>query len=209
MKMIGIGVIAILLLTSCSKPQETSLLPEIQAFLGQHSEYGKRTTLQEVPDWAKGKRQRVNFDSGRRLLFYTKGEDVIAIYEDQPGIGRVKIWGAAEIDEAYTSTDRQATEVLPAYKVIFSVNRADGTGRHGEILMASLSRETPSDRLEFIAHQITKAENLSSLNLYCTEEAYEANMSESTLKSHPNALRNGFLGMMQGGQFIAGEMLNP
>jgi hypothetical protein len=207
--MMKISVIAFLLLTSCSKQHESSLLPEIQTFLNQHSEYGNTTTIQEVPDWAKGKRQRVNFDNGRSLLFYTKGEAVMTIYEDQPGIGRVKIWGVTEIDEASPATDRQATEVLPAYRVLFSVNRADGTGRYGDILVSSLSRETPAARREFIAHQIAKVENLASLNLYSTEEAYEANMSESMLKAHPDALRKGFLGTLRGGEFIAGEISNP
>jgi len=39
--------------------------------------------------------------------------------------------------------------------------------------------------------------------IYCTEEAYKANESESFSKSNPNALENGYLGQVTAkGKFI-------
>jgi hypothetical protein len=72
------------------------LLSEVAAFLETHREFGAPTRTQYVPDWAKGKRQRVGFDSGRSLLFYTKNGVVVTVYEDDPSEGRVKIWGEYE-----------------------------------------------------------------------------------------------------------------
>jgi hypothetical protein len=75
------------------QPAGPALLPEVAAFLASHPEYGKPTGVQAVPNWAKGKRQRVRFDSGRDLLFYEKGGAVATVYEDDSSEGRRKIWG--------------------------------------------------------------------------------------------------------------------
>ena len=53
---------------------------------------GKPLKAQEMPDWREGKRQRVDLDSGRNLLFYLKDGAVSAVYEDLPDSGRTKIW---------------------------------------------------------------------------------------------------------------------
>ena len=47
------------------------------------------------------------------------------------------------------------------------------------------------------------------LYLYSTRDAYEANMSASYLRSHPNALRVGFLGTLDAGSFTPGERTFP
>lgn len=71
-------------------------MPEVAAFLGSHPEFGRPTGTQNVPDWEKGKRQWVNFNTGRNLLFYERDGVVITIYENDPAVGRVKIWGEFE-----------------------------------------------------------------------------------------------------------------
>jgi len=81
---------------SQQSPSAMGLLPEISAFLQQHTEFGKPIGSQSVADWAQGSRQRVMFDTGRNLLFYTKGGKVVTVYEDQRSAGRVKVWGETE-----------------------------------------------------------------------------------------------------------------
>lgn len=209
MKRTIISVIALLLYSSCASPQITSLLPEIKSFLSQHTEYGSATIIEDMPNWANGKRQRVKFDNGRTLLFYTKDGNVVTIYEDQPGSGRVKIWGEDESYEPPGVIERDAEDSLPSYKILLSLNLPNGKGRYGDILIPTLSRKTPVETRESIARKIAKAEHLTSLRLYSTEEAYKANISESYSKAHPNALRQGFMGSLEGGDFMAGEILYP
>jgi hypothetical protein len=86
--------------TTPAVPIEKSigLLPEISSFLFEHKEFGEAIQTQPIPDWAKGKRQRVEFDFGgtrRNLLFYTKDNKVVTIYEDTSD-GRKKVWGEGE-----------------------------------------------------------------------------------------------------------------
>ncbi len=69
------------------------LLSEVSTFLAEHSEFGTPTATQSVDDWARGSRQRVTFDSGRNLLFYTEGGRVVTVYEDDGEEGRRKVWG--------------------------------------------------------------------------------------------------------------------
>ncbi len=89
-------VLACLLLSSLmgcgSGSPHSDLRPEISTFLGQHPEFGKPTGTQTIDDWAQGPRQKVDFDSGKNLLFYIKNGNVVTVYEDGPN-GRNKVWG--------------------------------------------------------------------------------------------------------------------
>lgn len=108
MRKILIAYLVLFLLTGCevqkpalkntsdkpvSKPSD--LLPEISQFLDEHKEFGTAIRTETMPDWAKGKRQRVAFDSGKNLLFYTKDNKVVTVYEDGLN-GRTIIWGKTE-----------------------------------------------------------------------------------------------------------------
>ena len=85
-----------------------SLMPEVAAFLNSHHEFGTPTSTQDVPNWAEGKRQRVNFDSGRSLLFYMKDGEVVTVYENHPSEGRKKVWGEYAKDSKKGRTGREA-----------------------------------------------------------------------------------------------------
>lgn len=71
----------------------SDLLPGIRVFLDQHEEFGNPSGTQTISDWAQGKRQWVQFNTGRNLLFYLKGGKVVTVYEDDPELGRKKVWG--------------------------------------------------------------------------------------------------------------------
>lgn len=70
-----------------------NLLPEIATFLSTNSDFGAATGTQPIPDWRFGKRQRVQFDTGRDLLFYVKDGAVMTVYEDTAASGRQIVWG--------------------------------------------------------------------------------------------------------------------
>jgi hypothetical protein len=185
------------------------LLPEVGAFLSVHKEFGRPLATQSSPDWAQGKRQRVTFDSGRSLLFYIKQGRVVTVYEDTAGAGRKLVWGETEQYVAPAPSTGAAAADLPAYKVLFSAQKFGGGGRFGDVLVSSISRTTPAKTREEIARKIAAKEGLVQVSLYSTEEAYKANNSESFSKAHPGALKRGFLGMIQDGKFIPGEVLYP
>lgn len=67
-------------------------LPEVQTFLASHQEFGHPVSVDAVPDWASGHRERVSFDNGRSLLFYTESGQVVTVYEDMPGAERTRVW---------------------------------------------------------------------------------------------------------------------
>lgn len=186
-----------------------SLLPEISAFISTHKEFGKPVSTQSVPNWAQGKRQRVAFDSGRSLLFYTKDGRVVTVHADAAGAGRKVVWGETEQYVPPAPSTRAAVADLPAYKVLFSGQKFGGGGKFGDVLVSSLSRTTPVKTREEIARKIASKEGCSQLSLYSTEQAYKANNSESFSKANPGAMKRGFLGSIQDGSFTPGEMLYP
>jgi hypothetical protein len=49
-----------------------------------------------VPDWPRGKRQRVYFDNGADLLFYEKDGAVVTVWQGGPGVERKVVWGETE-----------------------------------------------------------------------------------------------------------------
>lgn len=211
-------------LAACSKPVNSSgaatgaaprstpglaLISEVGVFLKSHSDLGRPVASQDVADWSNGRRQRVSFDSGRSLLFYTEGGRVVTVWEDTPGRGRVVIWGEASSPRTAAVKERPAEADLPAYRVLSAVNKVSGAGRFGDVLVAGMSRNTSARKREALARRIGTKEGLSSVSLYSTEEAYKANISESFSKAHPNAMRRGYLGSLDGNTFTPAEALYP
>ena len=88
-------------------------------------------------------------------------------------------------------------EDLPSYSVLDRVNRIDGSGVYGDVLIVSFSKDTPQDTREKTIQSIAKKEGLSEVSLYCTEDAFKANFSSSFLAEHPNALEDGYLGILK------------
>ena len=75
---------------------EFSLMPEIASFLASHPEFGNPVGTFDVPNWARGKRQRVYFNNGNDLLFYEKDGEVITVWQGGPGVERKVVWGDTE-----------------------------------------------------------------------------------------------------------------
>jgi hypothetical protein len=205
------GIVLLILAASCrcSGGGSVVLLPEVAAFLEEHTEFGRAVASETVPDWAKGKRQRVRFDSGRSLLFYTKDNAVITVCEDQAGVGRVKVWGEYYQAVDPTPVARESEAGLPAYTILFANEKLSGGGRFGDALVPSLSRATPVAERERVTRQIAAKEKINELSVYSSEKAYKANVSASYAASNPDAMHQGFLGVLQDGKFTPGEALYP
>ena len=97
---------------------------------------------------------------------------------------------------------------LPAYRLLFANDKLGG-GRFGDALVPSLSRKTPVAERERVARGIAQKERLTTLAIYSTEEAYEANTSASFLEKHPDVLKHGFLGSLDENKFQPGEATFP
>ncbi len=77
----------------------SQLLPGIQPFLAAHPEYGAPRTVEAMPDWAEGRRQRVR-TTVDNYLFYMAGETVVGIWRYEP---RVQVY-QADIPRVPTAT---------------------------------------------------------------------------------------------------------
>lgn len=97
---------------------------------------------------------------------------------------------------------------LPQYEILFRVRQVHNGRVYADVLVPGLSRAIPADARERIARAICRQENIADIVLYSTPDAYEANNSASYSRDHPEAM-NGLLGILENGEFKAGEMLFP
>ncbi len=198
MKLVSISSFLIIcaLIIGCGNSQQSksNVLPGIETYLVEHREFGSPSSTQSLSDWEKGKRQRIQFTSGRNLLFYLQNGKVITVYEDTETEGRKKIWGIYSSGDAEYAKDvsRQAEGEIPDYTMISAINLLAG-GRHADILIPSLSRSTPLETRSNVAFAILEKEGLKSLAIYSTQDAYNADYSFSFAEQHPEA-HNGYLG---------------
>lgn len=91
--------------------------------------------------------------------------------------------------------DDAAAAGLPEYTVI------DKVGDNLEVLVPSLSVDAPDAEIEAVARSIASAERVGTIYLYRTEDAQKANMSASFAERHPDAMAEGYLGVLRGGAF--------
>jgi len=179
--------------TAMPASEQSEILPGIRLFLSEHKEFGSPIKVQFLSDWAEGKRQRVQFTNGRNLLFYLKDDKVVTVYEDTETEGRKKIWSSYSGTAEYAKDVSKSGEgIIPDYTVISAINLMSG-GKHADILIPGISRNTPRETRSNIAFAILKKEGLKSLSMYSTKEAYEADYSSSFAKQHPDA-KKGCLG---------------
>lgn len=105
-----------------------------------------------------------------------------------------------DLDDSYKSAIKTMKSSYPdvsikfsfKYKILDQTKLFEG-GQYGDVLIESINPKTNKDTIKLIAQLISCYENFSEESLYCTEEAFKANFSESYLKQNPNALKNGFV----------------
>lgn len=73
-----------------------TLLPCVEKFLKDYSEYGRPVEFADLPEWARGKRQGVTCetDKGReRYVFYENHGRVETVYRRDAQLGNVVMFG--------------------------------------------------------------------------------------------------------------------
>lgn len=93
---------------------------------------------------------------------------------------------------------------LPSYEVIEAIKMLAG-GVDGAVLVKSMSRSTPAEIREQTLREIARKEGFTSATLYCSRDAFKANISASFARSHPNALPTCLLGGLLSGSFFPGD----
>ena len=182
--------------------ERSDILPCIKDFLVEHKKFGDPSSVQSVPDWARGQRQRIKFTTGRDLLFYIENGSVVTVYEEKAG-ERKKIWGNWSGTAVYAKNVSKSGEGdIPDYTVIDAVNLLAG-GKHEDVLIPSLSNDTPHEIRSKIAFAILEKDDLKSVAMYATMAAYKSDCSSSFAAQHPDAIK-GRLGSISisTGEFI-------
>jgi hypothetical protein len=105
-------------------------------------------------------------------------------------------------------TDNAETLILPEYEIIDETLLISGE-KVGEVLIQSFSRNTPVSEREKVLREIAKIKGYEKAYLYSTRESQKANFSDSFRKKHPDALKTGYLGSLNKGNFIPGEEIYP
>ncbi len=90
---------------------------------------------------------------------------------------------------------------VPAYTVVFKQNMIAPAGVLVEVVVPSLSRQTPLEDVARLATAILTLEAGDRLNIYATHAAYLANGDDDYGKRHPRALAEGYLGRVENGTF--------
>lgn len=109
------------------------------------------------------------------------------------GDGKIEEISRIEIQGPQKDVEREEVDELPAYVIIDQIELKSG-GIHGDILITRFSKDTPIKICESILKSIAEIEGFTEASLYCTREAYQANLSSSYSEAHPNALEEGYLG---------------
>lgn len=135
----------------------------------------------------------------------TPGKDLESIrYEWRSGSGLTKTQ-----DNRVPGPRPERDPKLPDYEVLFQVRATASKRVFGDVLVDSFSRQTPADVREETIRGIARQENIDDAALFSTRDAYQASISASFLEQHPDALRIGFLGSLEGDKFTPGETSNP
>jgi hypothetical protein len=121
-----VGVIA-LVQTACTEwpnqqqQPDVPMMPEVARFLSEHRTFGTARTVRNAADWEKGKRQLIQFDTGRTLLFYEKDGVVVAVYDmsEPAGVLRGRAWGEygpeiVNMEMIQTGADPEAATPIPS-----------------------------------------------------------------------------------------------
>lgn len=98
------------------------------------------------------------------------------------------------------SVKREDIEELPLYTILDQIKLVGG-GIHGYVLIKSFSKSTPKDVCESVLIRIAEIEGFMEASLYCTREAYQANISTAYAEAHPDVLKEGYLGILKEGRF--------
>jgi|Wag4MinimDraft_11_1082651.scaffolds.fasta_scaffold01520_4 hypothetical protein len=174
----------------------------IRDFIDNNKSLGKFTYFEKKEPWMHGDRYSVSTKEDTFLFYLYNEENKVVSVNVKDQNGNIQNIYREEVPNLPDNFKRKATEEVPEYIIIDQFDLMSG-GRHGDILIKSFSKETPLDKREKVIKKIIEKENFTQADLYCTREAFEANMNSSYSESHPNALENGYLGSVRDNKFSA------
>jgi len=143
----------------------------------------------------------------KRVVFRIPNNTHVKVVEREGSLTKVR---ATEEDRVYTGREGwlQYEHVLPvggggvADADLPDYIILDKVGDYLDVLVPSLGVETPDSEVESVARRIADIERVGTVSLYKTKDAHRANMSASFAKANPNAMAEGYLGMLQDDEFI-------
>jgi RNA polymerase subunit RPABC4/transcription elongation factor Spt4 len=181
----------------------------IMRFINSDAQYGVVEKIKNMSNWAYGERREVITDTGS-YLFNMKDNDVVGVWKYHINGSREQIFSKDVTSNVEENIERDKTDDLPRYTILFKNTKIGTSEYFADVLIPSFTKTTSKEKRELAFKKIMEKENFLQASFYNKEEAYKANMSESFLKSHPNALKNGFLGSVdEYGTFTPGEFLYP
>jgi hypothetical protein len=189
--------------------QTGSLKSQVESFVAAHPDLGLGSFVgaEALPDWARGQRQRVTLTSGDYRVYFFDGE-VVTVQRLEGPDGIVEVY-RKEIPlepSPVKAGERVETAELPRYEILSTLRQMSGRV-WGDVLIESFSRGTPADEREAVIRQIAAREGLDDVSLYCSRDAYEADMSSPFAEAHPEALPKCGLGTLQNGRFESYDKL--
>ena len=102
---------------------------------------------------------------------------------------------------------RVASGGLPAYVLLLKCESLEGGTWYGDILIESMSRDTPVAERERVLRAICEGEGLENAFLYSNRAAYQAHYPDIYPEAPRRAFHKGILGKLVSGVFQAGEVV--
>lgn len=108
---------------------------------------------------------------------------------------------AAASEEAGEFATPRSSAAGRDYTVLFRTDNPTDSRVFGEVLVPTLSPQTPNSERRRVARAVAALEGLDDLTLYCTRQAHEAHYSMEYSSLYPDALDEGLLGRLERGRF--------
>lgn len=174
----------------------------IRKFIDNNKVLGKFTYFEKKEPWLHGDRYSISTDEDTYLFYLYNEKNKVVSVNVKNEKGNIKNIYREDVPDLPDNFKRSATEKLPEYIILDQVDLMAG-GRYGDVLIKSFSKKTPLKKRKEIIKAIMEKESFDQAALYSSREAFKANINSSYSESHPNALKNGYLGSMENNEFTS------
>jgi hypothetical protein len=168
--------------------------------------FGDIQDVERLGDWMCGQRFAVETTKGQYVCYMKSGRVASVYYMGEPPLGRVEIFRSPDAEcSAVTKINaaRPADKTVPAYKLVQRMKLIQG-GELLTVIVKSLRPNAKVEELERVAKEIAQRENAAGagqeVEIYCSEQALQADQSAKYSAAHPTATRC-ILGTLRDGTF--------
>ena len=203
---------AFIFVVACGAPALDATDQSVQDLFDSQPQFGQVSSIEAMPDWGDGPRRRVRTSGANVASYevYLRDGEVTTVWTERNYAERELVWGTpgaeSRLDDSVVEVEADTAEELPAYTILSRVDLLVG-GRYGEVLIPTMTRD--DDDRERVFRAIVAREGFTRAAFYSTEDAFTANGSAAFLEANPEALREGFLGSLTSGDYVAGEVAFP